>query len=178
MIQRQLLTINFSFTTLLMLLFFSLAVNAQQQTQAPDTQATNRMASASMAKAATSATVEHAPLYNNFRGVELGMPADEIREKLGNIKDKGKKQDFFVFSDSMTAQVFYDESGKAIAISVDYVGKENKAPSPEEVLGQSVQARSDGSIHELKRYPEAGYWIAYNRTAGDNPITTITMQKM
>jgi hypothetical protein len=46
------------------------------------------------------------------------------------------------------------------------------------VLGAELQARDDGSMYELKRYPDAGYWVSYNRTAGDKPIVTITMQKM
>jgi hypothetical protein len=33
-------------------------------------------------------------------------------------------------------------------------------------------------MYELKRYPSAGYWVAYSRTAGKNPIITVTMQKM
>jgi len=31
---------------------------------------------------------------------------------------------------------------------------------------------------QLNRYPEAGYWVSYNRIAGDKPIVTITVQKM
>jgi hypothetical protein len=26
-------------------------------------------------------------------------------------------------------------------------------------------------------YPKAGYWVAYSRTAGDEPLTIITMQR-
>jgi len=26
------------------------------------------------------------------------------------------------------------------------------------------------------RYPKAGYWVSYNRTAGNSPMITITMQ--
>jgi hypothetical protein len=46
------------------------------------------------------------------------------------------------------------------------------------VLGTELQAKPDGSMYQLNRYPEAGYWVSYNRTAGDKPIITITMQKM
>jgi hypothetical protein len=64
-----------------------------------------------------------------------------------------------------------------IAISVDYFGGDAKAPSPSEVLGEELKAKPDGSIYQLKRYPDAGYWVSYNRTAGEKPIITITMQK-
>lgn len=118
------------------------------------------------------------PVYQDFMGVMLGMDAEQVRAKLRHLKDKGERQDFFVFSESQSAQTVYDEKGKLIVISVDYVGKDSSAPSPESVLGEAVQAKQDGSIYQLKRYPEAGYWVAYSRTAGDNPIVTVTMQKL
>jgi len=31
-------------------------------------------------------------------------------------------------------------------------------------------------MYQLKRYPDAGDWVSYNRTAGDKPIVTITMK--
>ena len=119
-----------------------------------------------------------APVYQDFMGVTLGMDADEVRAKLRQLKDKGERQDFFVFSDSKSAQILYDDHGKVIVISVDYVGKDSNAPSPESVLAEAVQPKPDGTIYQLKRYHEAGYWVAYSRTAGDNPIVTVTMQKM
>lgn len=118
-----------------------------------------------------------APVFQNFMGVTIGMEADNVREKLGNPKDKGEHQDFFVFSESQSAQVFYDQ-GKVSAISIDYVVKDGEAPTPESILGEAVQAKPDGSIYQLKRYPEAGYWVAYSRTAGDDPLVTVTMQKI
>lgn len=75
-------------------------------------------------------------------------------------------------------RIYYDEKGKVIAISIDYFGDNSNAPTPEAVLGTALQAKADGSMYQLNRYPEAGYWVSYNRTAGDKPIVTITMQKM
>ncbi len=117
------------------------------------------------------------PVYTNFMGVSLGMKADEVREKLGKLKDKGQKQDFFVFSADKSAQVFYDSNSIVIAFSVDYVGNDSGAPSSEEVLGHAVQPKADGSLYQLERYPEAGYWVSYSRTSGNNPITSVTVQK-
>ena len=64
------------------------------------------------------------------------------------------------------------------AISIDYFAGDTSAPSPEAVLGVDIQAKADGSMYQLNRYSQAGYWVSYNRTAGDKPIVTITMQKM
>jgi hypothetical protein len=93
------------------------------------------------------------------------------------LREKGKLQDFFVFSDNESAEVFYDSEGKVKAISIDYMGKGSNPPTALEVLGEDIQAKPNGSMYELKRYPSAAYWVAYNRTAGDNPTVTITMQK-
>jgi hypothetical protein len=120
-------------------------------------------------------TASNAPVFKDYRGVTIGMPADEVRAKLDRIK-KGDAQDYFALSDQESAQIYYDDKGKVTAISIDYFG--GKAPTPETVLGVGIQAKSDGSMYQLNRYPEAGYWVSYNRTAGDKPIVTITMQKM
>jgi hypothetical protein len=116
--------------------------------------------------------------YIKFTGVRLGMSTDEVRKKLGNLKAKGERQDFFEFSDAKSAQVFYDSNGNAVAISFDYLGNNSGAPTPEAVVGQPVEPKADGTIYAMKRFPEAGYWIAYSRTAGENPITSVTVQKI
>jgi hypothetical protein len=119
----------------------------------------------------------NAPVYTDYRGVAIGMTADEVRSKLDGIK-KGSGQDFVVFSEFESAQIYYDDKHKVTAISIDYISDSSKAPTPETVLGAALQAKADGSMYQLNRYPEAGYWVSYNRTAGDKPIVTITIQKM
>ena len=119
-----------------------------------------------------------APVFTDYRGICIGMTSEEVRSKLEGLK-KGAKQDFLVLSDRESAQIYYDEAGKVTAISIDYFGGENSnVPSPKAVLGQELQAKADGSMYQLNRYPEAGYWVSYNRTGGDKPIVTITMQKL
>jgi len=130
------------------------------------------------AKQPSPTAIKSAPVYQEFMGVTLGMDAEEVRAKLRRLKDKGERQDLFVFSESQSAQILYDDQRKVIVISADYLVGDGDAPSPESVLGDAVQAKQDGSIYQLKRYPEAGYWVAYSRTAGENPIVTVTMQKM
>jgi len=117
------------------------------------------------------------PMFKDYRGIHIGMTAEEVRSTLDGIK-KDKIQDVFVPSEHESAQIFYDDQGKVTAISIDYFGDNSNAPSPAAVLGTELQAKPDGSMYQLNRYPEAGYWVSYNRTAGDKPIITITMQKM
>lgn len=165
---------------LLMSLFLLASFRASGQ-EPPHSQATRDGVASNNAverKDPSDAVIGMSPVYQDFMGVTLGMSPKDVRARLGHPKDKGERQDFFVFSDSQSAQVVYDNQGKLVVISVDYVGKDGNAPSPESVLGEAVQAKQDGSIYQLKRYPEAGYWVAYSRTAGDNPTVTVTMQKM
>jgi hypothetical protein len=117
------------------------------------------------------------PVFSDYRGVKIGMSAEEVRATLNNVK-KGEGQDFLVFSERESAQIYYDDKGKVMAISIDYFGENSNAPAPDVVLGVGLQAKPDGSMYQLNRYPEAGFWVSYNRTAGDKPIVTITMQKM
>ena len=126
--------------------------------------------------ASTTATA-NLPVFRDYRGVKIGMTAEDVRAKLEDVK-KGDRQDYLVFSERETAQIFYDDQGKVTAISIDYFGDNTNAPSSDAVLGAALQAKADGSMYQLNRYPEAGYWVSYNRTAGDKPIITITMQKM
>jgi len=117
------------------------------------------------------------PAFNEFKGVRIGMTADETRKKLGDAKDKSDDQDFYLFGEKLAAQVLY-KMHKVVTISIDFMGGLNDAPSPKQVLGTDVEAKPDGSIYKLVRYPKAGYWISYNRTAGDPPLVSITMQKI
>ena len=117
------------------------------------------------------------PLYVEYKGVRIGMETSEVRKKLGDPADKGDVQDFFVFSEKESAQVYYTK-GKVMAVSVNYVGESSGAPMPKVVLGTDIEAKADGAMHKMVRYPTAGYWVSYNRTGGDDPLVTVTMQKI
>ena len=132
---------------------------------------------AKVSTATTKTANANVPVFADYRGVTIGMAADEVRSKLNNVK-KGDRQDFVSFSEHESAQIYYDDKGKVTAISIDYFGDNSSAPTPEAVLGAAIQPKPDGSMYQLNRYSEAGYWVSYNRTAGDKPIITITMQKM
>lgn len=123
------------------------------------------------------AATSNAPVFTDYRGIRIGMAVDDVRAKFNRIK-KADSQDYLAFSERETAQIYYDKSGKVTAISIDYFGGDSNAPAPDAVLGITIQAKPDGSMYQMKRYSKAGYWVSYNRTAGDKPVITITMQKM
>ena len=114
--------------------------------------------------------------FNEFKGVRLGMSADEARKKLGSPANKSDEQDLYTFGDKMTAQVLYKTS-KVVTISIDFMSP-NEAPKPMDVVGSDVESRPDGSMHKMVRYPKAGYWVSYSRTAGDSPMVSVTIQKI
>ena len=132
-------------------------------------------AEAPPAVAATAPAAE--PPFKAYKGVSLGLSAEEVRAKLGKPEEKSDAMDFFVFSDRERARVYYDQDGKARAVTITYIGRDGGAPLPAAVIGTDIEAKADGSMYKLVTYPEAGYWIAYSRTAGDSPMVMITMQK-
>lgn len=121
---------------------------------------------------------ESRPAFSDFKGVRIGMTTEEARKKLGTPRDKSAEQDFYVFNDNQAVQVFYDKAGAVSAISIDFMEGASGIPSSREVLGTDAETKPDGSIYKLLRYPKAGYWVSYSRTAGNSPTTTITMQKI
>ena len=119
------------------------------------------------------------PLFSEFKGVRIGTPTDEARKKLGNPKEKGDEQDFYLFNDNQVVQVYYDKGTKKVtAISIDFMNGANQIPAPKDVIGSEIDSKPDGSGYKSVRYPKAGYWVSYSRTAGKEPTITITMQKI
>ncbi len=118
------------------------------------------------------------PLFIEYKGVRIGMGADEVRQKLGQPTDKGDVQDFFQFSEKESCQVYYDKVRKVMAVSINYVGDGSGAPLPKVVLGTEIEAKADGAMYKMVRYPDSGYWVSYNKTGGEDPLVTVTMQKI
>jgi hypothetical protein len=121
---------------------------------------------------------EDSGLFHDYRGVQLGMTAEEVRKKLGDPKDKSDEQDFFIFNETETAQIVYDKTRKVVTISADFLTAGEKVPTAKQVFGGDVESKADGSVYKMVRFPKAGYWLSYNRTGGNSPLTTVTLQKI
>ena len=121
---------------------------------------------------------EDRPLFAQFHGVSIGMPADEVRKKLSGLSDKSDDLDIFTINDNHSVQVYYDKGKTVTAISIDFMSGANDAPAPKDVIGSEADVRPDGSSYKMVRYPKAGYWVSYSKTAGNSPTITITMQKI
>ena len=116
------------------------------------------------------------PLFSEYKGIRLGMTAQEVRTKLGAPTLKADDQDYYMFSDTESAQFAYDKTLKVVTISIDYAGA--GAPDYRNVVGASIDQREDGSFYKLVRYEAQHFWVSYCRTAGSPPIVTITIQKI
>ena len=118
------------------------------------------------------------PLFQEYRGIQLGMGAEEVRKKLGNPTDKCDEQDFFMLNDAETAQIFYDKTKKVMAISANFLRGAQNIPTPKVLFGEELAAKPDGSVYQMTRYPKAGYWLSYSKTAGESPLISVTLQKI
>ncbi len=126
----------------------------------------------------TSATPEPKSIGFRYRGFGIGDPAEEIRKKLGEPRDKSDRQDLYVFGDDESVQFIYGLDAKVTAIMITFTGKLNSAPTPKDVFGEDVPKKPDGGIFKMVRYPKEGYWISYNKIVGDDSIISIAMQKL
>ena len=149
-------------TTLLIAASLALASSALSQT----------------ARKRASGPAEETPIFNEYRGVQIGSLTDDVRKKLGSPANKSDEQDFFTFGEKETAQILYDKEHKVVTISVDFSNGATGILTPQQVFGADVPASSDGSRNKLVRYTKVGYWVCYNRTAGDTPIVSVTIQKI
>lgn len=113
-----------------------------------------------------------------YKGTSVGMAMDAARSKLGGAKEKSDSQDFYVYSDTESVQVFYDAEKKIKAMTVTFTGNTDAAPTCKAVFGEDAPPKPDGGVSKMVRYPKAGFWISYNKIAGDNPLVIIAIQKM
>jgi hypothetical protein len=127
--------------------------------------------------AAAADKAKEEPPFHEYKGVRIGMTIAEARKLLGTPTDKDDKQDVYSFNDNEQCQVYYDDAKKVFAVSVTFLGGKS-APAAKSVLGDEPEARQDGSVYKLIRFPKAGYWVSYTRTTGESPMTIIAMQKI
>jgi outer membrane protein assembly factor BamE (lipoprotein component of BamABCDE complex) len=145
-----------------------------QQTQPAETQ------NAALSNAQAETTPALMPVFQQYKSVKIGMTEDEVRDLLGKPKVSDETGYFYIFSDEESAQISFDADKKVKMIAVFYSGKHENPPDYGDVFGQGAApvTKDDGSIYNLVTYPQAGYWVAYSRLAGDNATVTVTMQKI
>ena len=118
------------------------------------------------------------PLYREYRGVNLGMKADEVHATLGAPTSSDSNSDIYIRSDKELATVYYDADKKVVAVVTTYTGRDAGAPEATTVIGKAPTPDESGAITEMVRYPDDGYWVSYNVIPGDEPITIVTIRKL
>jgi hypothetical protein len=126
--------------------------------------------------AVTNLSATQQPLFSEYKGIRLGMTAQEVRAKLGDPTLKADDQDYYVISQTESAQFAYDKAQKVVTISIDYTGP--GSPDYRNVVGASIDEREDGALYKMVRYETQHFWVSYNRASGASPTVTITIQKM
>jgi hypothetical protein len=180
--KKSSLTSFFVFIGFLVALVFLAAVTSFGQTTSPD--AVQNTVSQNEVKKNAAQEIKPAvlqPVFTEYKGITIGMTADEVRDKIDK-KPKIEDNDgfYYVFSDDEAMQIVLDENKKVKVISVIYSGGNTNAPTYEAVFGKNVplEQGADGRVYKLIRYPESGFWVAYSSGAGDKPTVTVTIQKL
>jgi hypothetical protein len=120
--------------------------------------------------------VSQQPLYSEYRGVRLGMTAEEARARLGKPALKDVDQDFYIFSDNESTQIAYDADHRVVTISTDYT-EGIGAPDYRAVVGDVNAEQRQNGLYRIASYPRLGFWVSYNRTVGPMVIVTVTIQR-
>ncbi len=120
------------------------------------------------------------PVWQSYKGVAIGMTADEVRTKLGAAKSEDADGFFYIFSETENAQFLLDKDKKVRTVSVVFTADNTTAPKFAEVFGKTAQmeAKPDGSIYKMVKYTDAGYWVSYSRMAGEKAMVIVMIQKM
>lgn len=120
------------------------------------------------------------PAWQSYKGISLGMTADEVRAKLGAPKSEDAEGFFYIFSDTENAQILLDSSKKVRTVSVVFTAEHSASPTFADVFGKTAeaQAKPDGSIYKMVKYEDAGYWISYSRMAGEKAMVIVMLQKI
>lgn len=120
------------------------------------------------------------PVFREYKSVKIGMTDDELKGVLGKADKSDNAGLYYKFSGAESAQIILDADKKVRVISITYAGEKDGAPKVADVFGADakVEAKPDGSVYHLVEYPQAGYWIAYYRAAGEDPMVIVTIQKL
>ena len=116
--------------------------------------------------------------FKSYRGVAIGMSAEQARQKLGTPKERSNSGDYYVISQGESVQLIFEKDLTIKSLTVNYTGDLKGAPSPKDVFGVDVKKEPDGSITKMVSFPKDGYWASFVRTGGKDAMIIVTLQKL
>ncbi len=116
--------------------------------------------------------------FRSYRGVSIGMSAEQARQKLGTPKERSNSGDYYVLSPGESVQLIFEKDLSIKSLTVNYTGDLKSAPSPKDVFGVDVKKEADGSITKMMSFPKDGYWASFVRTGGKETMIVVTLQKL
>lgn len=126
------------------------------------------------------ATTTVTPYVHDLRGISIGMEPDEVLEKLGKPRVSDNAGMLFSFSNKEMVQIGIGPKGKVRTIALIFEKSTEDTPDLEDIFGPTAEAtvNEDGSVYKMVRYEKQGFWLAYNRSGGKTPMTTVTMRRI
>ena len=121
-----------------------------------------------------------APFLSELKGISIGMSPDEVLKRLGKPKASDKSGMLFSLAKNELAQIGLGPKGMVRTIALIYEDGNENAPDLEDIFGPAVDVakNEDGSVYKMVRYDNVGFWLAYSRTGGEDPLTTVTMRRI
>jgi hypothetical protein len=120
------------------------------------------------------------PVFREYRGIKIGTPQPELQTKLGAPRSSDDTMLTYEFSADESALIKLDKKKRVVSIVIYYSAGLKEKPQYADVFGKDAvePVRANGSVYNIVRYEKAGYSVAYSRTSGENPTTSITLQKL
>jgi hypothetical protein len=111
----------------------------------------------------------------DYRGVKLGMKAEEVRAAMGKAELSQPDKDRFVIKGDDRLTVYYD-NGAVKAIQLYIVDPQN-APAWADVVGDAEIIEMESGAKRARRdVAEEGFWVSMYQSK-DGAMTTVTISR-
>ncbi|HZS07637.1 MAG TPA: hypothetical protein VFD58_22570 [Blastocatellia bacterium] len=127
-------------------------------------------------QAPTQAAQPAPPVLHEYRGVRLGLTAEQVRGVMGKASRTGEGMDEFKLGDGDLITVYYDAKGAVRTIEL-YFTDAARAPAWTEVVGNAeIQSQPSGSKFARVVVSDENFWVTMYRSKSGT-VTTITISR-
>jgi outer membrane protein assembly factor BamE (lipoprotein component of BamABCDE complex) len=130
-------------------------------------------------KQENAAQVEKAtPEIDSLLEVKLGMTVEEVKKVLGKPEVQDNTGLVYNLDKGDTVQIGLDPEKKVRTIAAVFTADSKATPSFQKIFGTDVED-TEGDVHKMERYPDAGYWVSFSRTnSKEKPVTVVMLRKI